>query len=193
MTALPSHRERCDVRLPAVRHGWRLLRFARGDSGRKIARLIFACLASLLLYALAFGFIVDRPLALGFLQQQIDAKLARGASIDGPKLVILAGSNGPYSHRCEVIEQIMAMPCVNGGVAVGIGLDYLFARWWPLLHPGDLVYLPIEEEQYSRGHLATELGPDASIMFRHDWRTLACTCRHNVGSPRCSRSTCAPR
>ena len=164
-----------DVRRASVRcrRGWRLLRFGRGDSGRKVARLIFASLASLLIYALVFGFIDDRPLALGFLQQQIDAKLARGASIDGPKLVIMAGSNGPYSHRCEVIEQIMAMPCVNAGVAVGIGLDYLFARWWPLLHPGDLVYLPIEEQQYSRGHLATDLGPDASIMFRHDWRTLA--------------------
>ena len=154
-------------------HGWSLLRFGRDDSGRKVARLISACLASLLIYALVFGFIDDRPLALGFLQEQIDAKLARGASIDGPKLVILAGSNGPYSHRCEIIERILAMPCVNGGVAVGIGLDYLFTRWSPLLHPGDVVYLPMEEEQYSRGHLATDLGPDASIMFRHDWRTLA--------------------
>ena len=83
-----------DVRRASVgcRRGWRLLRFGRGDSGRKVARLIFASLASLLIYALVFGFIDDRPLALGFLQQQIDAKLARGASIDGPKLVIMARS-----------------------------------------------------------------------------------------------------
>lgn len=136
-------------------------------------RLICACLASLLLYGLAFGFVADRPLSLGFLQQQLDAKLARAASLDGRKLVILAGSNGPYSHRCEVIEPVLAMPCVNGGVAVGIGLDYLFARWQALLHPGDLVYLPMEEAQYVRTRAATELGPDAAIMFRHDWRTLA--------------------
>jgi hypothetical protein len=136
-------------------------------------RLLCACLASLLLYGLTFGFIVDRPLSLGFLRQQLDAKLVRAASIDGRKLVILAGSNGPYSHRCEVIEPVLAMPCVNGGIAVGIGLDYLFARWRPLLHPGDLVYLPMEEAQYVRTRAATELGPDAAIMFRHDWRTLA--------------------
>jgi hypothetical protein len=136
-------------------------------------RLIGACLASLLLYALAFGFVLDRPLSLGFLRHQLDAKLARAASPDSRKLVILAGSNGPYSHRCEVIEPILAMPCVNGGVAVGIGLDYLFARWEPLLHSGDLVYLPMEEAQYTRGQTATEVGPDAAIMFRHDWRTLA--------------------
>jgi hypothetical protein len=150
-----------------------LRRFAGNDRGGKVVRLIIACLTSLLLYATAFGFVIDRPLELGFLRQQIDAKLARGALINGPKLVILAGSNGPYSHRCETIEPIIAMPCVNGGVAVGIGLDYLFARWQPLLHPGDIVYLPMEEEQYTRNRSAAELGPDASIMFRHDWRTLA--------------------
>jgi hypothetical protein len=135
-------------------------------------RLFGACLASLLLYGVAFGFVVDRPLSLGFLRHQLDAKLERAASIEGPKLLILAGSNGPYSHRCEVIERVLAMPCINGGIAVGIGLDYLFARWRPLLHPGDLVYLPMEESQYVRTREATEVGPDAAIMFRHDWQTL---------------------
>jgi hypothetical protein len=65
------------------------------------------------------------------------------------------------------------MPCVNGGVAVGIGLDYLFVRWEPLLHPGDVVYLPMEEAQYVRDRAATALGPDAAIMLRHDRATLA--------------------
>jgi hypothetical protein len=136
-------------------------------------RLFAACLASLLLYTLAFGFVLDRPLALGFLQQQLDMKLKRAAAIEGRKLVILAGSNGPYSHRCQVMEPILALPCVNGGVAVGIGLDYLFARWQTRLHAGDVVYLPMETAQYIRRRAATDLGPDAAIMFRHDWRTLA--------------------
>ncbi len=136
-------------------------------------RLLAACLASLLIYAVAFGVILDRPLMLGDLQRQIDAKLARAAMIVGPKLVILAGSNGAYSHRCETIEPILGMPCVNGGVAVGIGLDYLFARWQHVLHSGDIVYLPMEEAQYVRTRAATVVGPDAAIMFCHDWRTLA--------------------
>ena len=155
-------------------------------------RLLAACLASLLIYAVAFGFILDRPLTLGDLQHQIDAKLARAATIPGPKLVILAGSNGAYSHRCETIEPILGMPCVNGGVAVGIGLDYLFARWQRVLHAGDFVYLPMEEAQYVRTRAATVVGPDAAIMFRHDWRTLAAL-PPNAGSPRCSHSICVPR
>jgi hypothetical protein len=136
-------------------------------------RLVGAMLASLLLYAVLFGAVLDRPLELGFLRQQLDARVARGAAIHQPKLVILAGSNGPYSHRCELIEAMLELPCVNGGVAVGIGLDYLFARWRNELHAGDVVYLPMEQAQYTTGRLATALGPDAAIMFRHDWHTLA--------------------
>src|SRR3984885_8852172 len=135
-------------------------------------RIMLACLASLALYAVAFGLLLARPLTLGMLRARIDANLARGAAISGPKLVILAGSNGPYSHRCETIEPLLDIPCVNGGVAVGIGLDYLFARWEPLLHLGDVVYLPMEEAQYVRDRAATALGPDAAIMLRHDRTTL---------------------
>ena len=135
-------------------------------------RLLVSCLASVALYVAAFAWVLDRPLSLGELRERIDANLARGGAIQGLKLVILAGSNGPYSHRCEIIEPIVGRPCVNAGIAVGIGPDYLFARWKPLLHPGDIVYLPLEEAQYSREQAAAELGPDATIMLRHDRATL---------------------
>jgi hypothetical protein len=127
----------------------------------------------LLIYAVLFAAILDRPLSLGMFRQQIDNAAARGTAIAGPKLVIIAGSNGPYSHRCEVIEPLLGIACVNAGVAVGIGLDFMFARWQPLLHRGDIVYLPLEEAQYTRTDAAASVGPDAEIMFRHDWATLA--------------------
>jgi hypothetical protein len=136
-------------------------------------RILTACAASLLLYNVLFAFVLDRPLTLGALRARIEASLAHGAAIAGPKLIILAGSNGPYSHRCAVIEPIVGRPCVNAGVAVGVGLDYLFARWKPLLHPDDIVYLPLEETQYARVRATAALGPDAAIMLRHDRATLA--------------------
>lgn len=135
-------------------------------------RILLACAASLLLYGIAFGCLLDRPLTLGALRARIEANLALGQSIHRPKLVILAGSNGPYSHRCETISHIIGWPCVNAGVAVGIGLDYLFTRWKPRLKPGDIVYLPLEEAQYSRPRAVSDLGPDAAIMLRHDRATL---------------------
>lgn len=138
-----------------------------------LRRILLPCLISLAIYGLVFGLVLDRPLSLGMFRQQIDARLARGAAIEAPKLIIIAGSNGPYSHRCETMEPLLGIACVNAGVAVGIGLDYLFARWKPLLRPGDIVYLPLEEAQYTRTYAATSLGPDAAIMFRHDRTTLA--------------------
>jgi hypothetical protein len=155
-------------------------------------RLAAACAASLLLYAGLFALVLDRRLDDGYLRALIEAKLARGRSIAAPKLVILAGSNALFSHRCETIEPIPALPCVNAGVAVGIGLDYLFARWDPLLRPGDVVYLPMEASQYARSRAATESGPDAAIMFRHDRATLLALGRGGCW-PDCSPSTCAGR
>lgn len=135
-------------------------------------RLLLACAASLAIYVTAFACILDRPLTLGALRARIDANIALGQTILVPKLVILAGSNGPYSHRCEAIGPIINRPCINAGVAVGVSLDYLFTRWKPLLHPGDIVYLPLEESQYALLRASTELGPDAAIMLRHDRATL---------------------
>lgn len=137
-----------------------------------LARVLLACVTSLALYLTAFAGVLDRPLTLGYVRARIDATLAAGRSIETPKLIILAGSNGPYSHRCEVIGPIAGRPCVNAGVAVGIGLDYLLARWKPLLHPGDIVYMPLEEAQYVRSRATAGLGPDAAIMLRHDRQTL---------------------
>jgi hypothetical protein len=133
---------------------------------------LLACVASLVIYGGAFACLLDRPLTLGALQARIEANLAFGRTIRQPKLVILAGSNGPFSHRCETIAPILGRPCVNAGVAVGVGLDYLFARWEPWLRPGDIVYMPMEEAQYVRPRITTELGPDAAIMLRHDRATL---------------------
>ncbi len=138
-----------------------------------LRRVVLPCLASLAIYLALFGLVLDRPLSLGMFRHLMDAKLARGASIEGRKLVIIAGSNGLYSHRCETMEPLLGIPCVNGGVVVGIGLDYLFAQWEKRLHPGDIVYLPMEEAQYIRSYAANSVGPDAAIMFRHERSTLA--------------------
>ena len=63
------------------------------------------------------------------------------------------------------------MPCVNAGVAVGVGLDYLFARWTPLLRLATSSTCRWRSRIHPHAD-ATEVGPDAAIMFRHDWRTL---------------------
>jgi len=67
-----------------------------------------------------------------------------------------------------VIGPMVALPCVNAGVAMGLGLDYQFALWKPRLHAGDTVYMPLELQQYSMTMAAVRQGPDAAILWRHD-------------------------
>lgn len=131
-------------------------------------RLLLLCLASMLIYWVGFAVILDRPLSLGTIRLEIQEKTARAARLPSPKLVILAGSNAPYSHSCRVIGAMLAMPCENGGVAVGLGLDEIFARWRPLLHRGDVVYMPMEIQQYVMTVAATRMSIDGTMMFRHD-------------------------
>ena len=136
-------------------------------------RILACCLASLALYGAACAFLLDRPLSLGPLRFAMQQKLARGARLPSPKLVILAGSNAPYSHSCAVIGAMLRLPCENAGIAVGIGLDELFARWTPLLHRGDIVYLPMEVQQYTVDRAGNRMSIDGAMLFRHDRALLA--------------------
>jgi len=140
---------------------------------RRLGSVLALLLAAIGLYGLAFACVLDRPLSLGTLRGAIGAKLAYAAALPSPKLVILAGSNALFSHSCAVIGAMLRLPCVNGGVALGLGLDYQFALWKPLLHAGDIIYMPMELQQYIVRSGAARAGPDAPIMWRYDRATLA--------------------
>lgn len=134
----------------------------------RLARLGLILLAALLLHAAAFALVLGRPLDLGPLRRAFSEKRAAAAAIPSPKLLIFAGSNALFSHSCAVIGPMLGRACVNGGIAVGLGLDYQFALWKPLLHAGDVVYMPLELEQYAIGRAAAEAGPDNAILWRHE-------------------------
>ncbi len=129
--------------------------------------IMYSCL-SIILYAFVFGVVTDRPLSLGMLYNEIQQKSQRMDLLPNPKLVILAGSNGPFSHSCVVIGSMLGLPCENAGIAVGIGLDYLFARYGSSLHPGDIVYMPMETQQYVNTQAENNSGVDGEMVFRYD-------------------------
>lgn len=113
----------------------------------KLLALIAGCVASLALFVAVFS-VVHRPLVVGEIQRQLDHKLGYARTLGSPKLVVFAGSNGRYSHRCEELTAGTGLPCVNASIGVGIGLDFLLDQWRPLLHAGDRVYMPLEYAQY---------------------------------------------
>jgi hypothetical protein len=121
---------------------------------------------------MVFGVVIDRPLSLGMLYTEIQQKSQRMELLHDPKLVILAGSNGPFSHSCVVIGSMLGLPCENAGIAVGIGLDYLFARYGFNLHAGDIVYMPMETQQYVITRTENNSSVDGGMLFRYDRNAL---------------------
>ncbi len=135
-------------------------------------RILALCALSVGLYILVFAVLADRPLSLGLLRREIAQKTDRLAAMPSPRFVILAGSNGPYSHSCVVMGAMLDLPCENAGIAVGIGLDDLFARYAPLLHPGDILYMPMELQQYTATSAQYRAGANAGLLLRHDREVL---------------------
>ena len=113
----------------------------------KLLALFALIVLSIAIFVAVFS-VVHRPLVVGEIQKQLDYKLAYARQIQSPKIVIFAGSNGRYSHRCEMLTAATGMPCVNASIGVGIGLDFLLDQWQALLRSGDRVYMPLEYSQY---------------------------------------------
>lgn len=142
------------------------------SSRRTLLAIIAAMLASVLLYALLFGFVLHKPLSVGTIRDYFRIKLQRAAQVPSPKLVFFGGSNVRFGLRCELAEQLGGVPCVNAGFIADVGIDLMAEEFEPLLHRGDVVYVPLAYEQYlwSREFVATQR--DAAYLFSYDRAAL---------------------
>src|SRR5438045_1491513 len=115
---------------------------------RALLNLLIHCIISLLLYLGIFGFVIHKPFTVDVIAAFMEAKRSHATQSDSPKLLILAGSNALYSHSCKTLEIALSVPCTNLGIARGIGFDYLFASFKPIMNKGDIVYMPLEYDSY---------------------------------------------
>jgi hypothetical protein len=139
---------------------------------RKLLFVIVACATSILAYLVIFGFAVSRPLVVDQIGGYMERKMAYAARTGHPKIFIVAGSNARYSHSCAVFEEVFDRPCVNMGISAEVGLDWTFQKTEQQLRSGDVVYLPIEYDLYSRPRVKFLTGMDAAYRFRHDKHSL---------------------
>lgn len=139
---------------------------------KKLLVLAGLITASIVLFVAVFS-VVHRPLVVGEIQRQLDHKLRYARTLPSPKLVVFAGSNGRYSHRCELLSQATGMPCVNASIGVGIGLDFLLDQWRPLLQAGDVVYMPLEYDQYRFSNAEMHGGLQNALMVHSQRDYLA--------------------
>ncbi len=129
------------------------------------------CLSGLVLLSIAVFLavfsVVRRPLVVGDIQKSLAYKLDYAGTLISPKIVIFAGSNGRYSHRCAPISAALGRPCVNASLAFGIGIDFQLDQWWPLLRAGDVIYMPLEYAQYRHTSAEMHEGLQNALMVQH--------------------------
>ena len=133
---------------------------------KPLALFAVSMLVSVLLYLGVFG-VVQRSLTLDGMAPLITHKLAHAQSLPSPRLLLLAGSNGRYSHRCQVLQSVTGLPCSNLSLAVGVGLDFQLRLIDPLLRPGDVLYLPLEYSQYRVSQDEMESGAENTLLVHH--------------------------
>lgn len=131
---------------------------------RDIFKLLGSVLVGMVLYISVFAFMVHRPMTVDSLGGYVDRKLELLRSVPGRRILILAGSNGRFSHSCEEIQRVTGIPAVNLSINAEISLNYQFNRYLPWMNPGDLVYLPLE---YRTRHFPKEdwVGAESSYLF----------------------------
>lgn len=135
----------------------------------KIFYFISAALLSCLLYTLIFLFVLHKPLTVGLLGEYLTIKLDYLSTVDESKrIIIFAGSNGRFSHRCETIQKKLFMPCINMSVAADISLNYQFNKIKPLLAMGDIIYMPLEYSQYNQNKVDIMTSTETPYIVAYD-------------------------
>ncbi len=138
---------------------------------RSIIKFIIVSLTSLLIYFLLFIFIIHKPLTVGIEKSYFDYKINFISSIATQnKIAIFAGSNGRFSHRCETIEQITGVKCVNLSIAAGTNIKWAFSRYKPYFKKGDVLYMPLEYQGQSPK--SSDVSNEAPFMVAYDHKGL---------------------
>jgi hypothetical protein len=110
-----------------------------------IRSIILSAMIGIAGYLFVFSEVVSKPLTMTINGIYADYKRDRLTATQGrPRIIILAGSNGRYSHSCEVIERIYGISCTNMSISAALSLHWQFCRMKQFLASGDVVYMPLE-------------------------------------------------
>lgn len=139
---------------------------------REIKSLVVACCGGLILYIAVFGWAIWKPLTIGFIADSVAIKKAYAARFTAPKLVFIAGSNGLFSHRCQVMEPIIGRPCLNASVTAELGLAYMLEIGRTMLRRGDTALLPLEYGTFESTKAKIDAGRAHPFRVTYDRSSL---------------------
>ncbi len=75
-------------------------------------------------------------------------KIAAASAIQGPRVLVVAGSNAMFGIDSGQLESYWKMPVVNLSVNAGLGLPYILGVSRRIARPGDVILLPLEYALY---------------------------------------------
>lgn len=103
----------------------------------------------LLLLLLFIGaLLVPAPLASNNMLNAYADKSQRLAAIDGPKIILIGGSNTTFGINSEKVEEALGRQVVNMGLHAGLGLNFCMNDVLPEIGEGDLVIVSPEYQQF---------------------------------------------
>jgi hypothetical protein len=139
-------------------------------SRRPLTTLVGVSLLSLVAYLTVFGLVLQKPLTLGELGAMLERKEALAAAAGAGKVIVVAGSNGRFSHGCDIISQELGRPCINMSLVGSVAPSVMFRLVGPHIKADDLIYVPLEYPILARtGALTDVTGP---WLWRNDRRRL---------------------
>lgn len=138
----------------------------------KIMLLIYASALSIVVWSVSFAFFIHKPLTIGIIGDYLEHKTNYLRSVTGKKVIVLAGSNGRFSHSCAVIEREISVPCINMSISASVSLDFMIAQIKPYLKTGDIIYLPIEYGNLSGTEDSLNSNVDLPYMMSYDLSSL---------------------
>lgn len=138
----------------------------------KIKYIVLCAGISLLFWSMLFLFVLKKDLTVGLYKDFFTLKTQCAEKYSSPRFFIIAGSNGLYSHDAETFEKKLGVPAVNLSMVAMFSLAYLFERYKPLMRSGDIVYLPLEYDNYASKDIENSFGNIYDITIEKKFRKL---------------------
>jgi len=130
---------------------------------KNIGLYLLSICVGIAIYAGLFVFVLHQPLTTDTIGSYVSRKAALLQRNHQKKIIILAGSNGRFSHSCAEIFRQTNISCVNLSISADIGLKYQINHYIDYFAPGDLIYLPLEYRN-SKTFNATFVGGEAPYL-----------------------------
>ncbi|MFZ1691782.1 MAG: hypothetical protein WAT74_01185 [Flavobacteriales bacterium] len=101
--------------------------------------------------------------------QALRLKHARLDSLDGPKAIVIGGSNGVFGLDSETLEQRLCRPVVNMALHASLGIEFMVNQVAGAIGPGDMVLLTMEPGMFTSesGDLELAMAMDGAM---ESWR-----------------------